>query len=47
MTDEAWYVRNTPGVTGFLGSHGAGSKPNSLMPEEAGLINETNGYGYA
>ncbi len=36
MTDEAWYVvRNTPGVTGFLGSHGGGSKPVSLTPEEA------------
>ncbi|MBX4173006.1 transcription antitermination factor [Weissella viridescens] len=35
MTDEAWYVvRNTPGVTGFLGSHGGGSKPTSLLPEE-------------
>jgi transcriptional antiterminator NusG len=35
MTDEAWYVvRNTPGVTGFLGSHGGGSKPVSLLPEE-------------
>ena len=39
MTDEAWYVvRNPPGVTGFLGSHGAGSKPNSLMPEEVDLL---------
>lgn len=39
MTDEAWYVvRNTPGVTGFLGSHGAGSKPNSLLPEEVDLL---------
>ena len=39
MTDVAWYVvRNTPGVTGFLGSHGAGSKPNSLMPEEVDLL---------
>lgn len=39
MTDEAWYVvRNTPGVTGFLGSHGAGSKPNSLLPEEVELL---------
>ena len=28
MTDEAWYVvRNTPGVTGFLGSSGKGAKP--------------------
>ena len=35
MTDEAWYVvRNTPGVTGFLGSHGGGSKPVSLLPDE-------------
>ena len=39
MTDEAWsVVRNTPGVTGFLGSHGAGSKPNSLLPEEVDLL---------
>ncbi|BDZ30035.1 transcription termination/antitermination protein NusG [Lactiplantibacillus sp. WILCCON 0030] len=36
MTDQAWYiVRNTPGVTGFLGSHGQGSKPTPLLPEEA------------
>ena len=35
MTDESWYVvRNTPGVTGFVGSHGAGSKPAQLLPEE-------------
>ena len=35
MTDRAWYVvRNTPGVTGFIGSHGQGSKPNPLLPEE-------------
>jgi transcriptional antiterminator NusG len=35
MTDESWYVvRNTPGVTGFLGSHGGGSKPVPLLPEE-------------
>ena len=28
MSDQPWYVvRNTPGVTGFVGSHGAGSKP--------------------
>src|SRR5699024_5077751 len=32
MTDESWYiVRNTPGVTGFVGSQGAGSKPNPLL----------------
>lgn len=28
MTDESWYVvRNTPGVTGFIGSSGKGAKP--------------------
>ena len=35
MTDRSWYVvRNTPGVTGFVGSHGAGSKPAPLLDEE-------------
>ena len=35
MSDEAWFVvRNTPGVTGFLGSHGQGSKPTPLLDEE-------------
>ncbi len=35
MTDDSWYVvRNTPGVTGFVGSAGAGSKPTALLPEE-------------
>ncbi|MDQ0300913.1 transcriptional antiterminator NusG [Salibacterium salarium] len=35
MTDDSWYVvRNTPGVTGFVGSTGAGSKPTPLLPEE-------------
>ena len=39
MSDEAWYiVRNTPGVTGFVGSHGAGSKPAPLMQEEIDVI---------
>lgn len=39
MTDESWYiVRNTPGVTGFVGSHGAGSKPSPLLPEEINSI---------
>ncbi len=28
MSDEAWFViRNTPGVTGFVGSSGRGAKP--------------------
>lgn len=35
MTDQSWFVvRNTPGVTGFVGSHGAGSKPAPLLDEE-------------
>ncbi|GKQ42167.1 transcription termination/antitermination protein NusG [Companilactobacillus sp. RD055328] len=39
MSDEAWFVvRNTPGVTGFVGSHGAGSKPAPLLPEEVDHI---------
>jgi len=36
MTDESWYVvRNTPGVTGFVGS---GSKPVPLQPIEINQI---------
>ncbi|WP_461225711.1 transcription termination/antitermination protein NusG [Lacticaseibacillus suihuaensis] len=39
MTDESWFVvRNTPGVTGFVGSHGAGSKPSPLLPDEVATI---------
>lgn len=39
MTDESWYiVRNTPGVTGFIGSHGQGSKPTPLLPDEVELV---------
>lgn len=39
MSDQAWFiVRNTPGVTGFVGSHGAGSKPSPLLPEEMASI---------
>src|SRR5690625_7708363 len=35
MTDDSWYVvRNTPGVTGFVGSSGQGTKPTSLLPHE-------------
>jgi transcriptional antiterminator NusG len=35
MTDDSWYVvRNTPGVTGFVGSSGAGSKPTALLAHE-------------
>jgi len=36
MSDDSWYVvRNTPGVTGFVGS---GAKPIPLTDEEALLI---------
>lgn len=39
MTDDSWYVvRNTPGVTGFVGSSGSGSKPTPLLPEEVEAI---------
>ena len=39
MTDEAWYiVRNTPGVTGFIGSSGKGAKPTPLPPQEIDRI---------
>lgn len=39
MTDEAWYVvRNTPGVTGFIGSSGKGAKPFPLQPMEVDHI---------
>ena len=36
MTDQSWgVVRNTPGVTGFVGS---GSKPTPLQEDEVGQI---------
>ncbi len=39
MTDEAWYiVRNTPGVTGFIGSSGKGAKPTPLKPQEVDKV---------
>ncbi|MEG0908802.1 MAG: transcription termination/antitermination protein NusG [Bacilli bacterium] len=44
MTDEAWFVvRNTPGVTGFIGSSGKGAKPFPLTPMEVDKILETMG----
>ena len=45
MSDEAWYiVRNTPGVTGFLGSSGKGAKPVPLYDEEVERILKEIGY---
>ncbi len=44
MTDEAWFiVRNTPGVTGFIGSSGKGAKPFPLTPSEVDKILGTMG----
>ena len=44
MTDEAWFiVRNTPGVTGFIGSSGKGAKPFPLTPTEVDHILGTMG----
>lgn len=35
VTDESWFmIRNTPMVTGFLGSSGGGAKPVPLNDEE-------------
>ena len=39
VTDDTWFmVRNTPMVTGFLGSSGGGSKPVPLLDEEINPI---------
>lgn len=44
MTDESWYiVRNTPNVTGFVGSHGGGSKPAPLLDGEIERILQNQG----
>lgn len=44
MNDEAWFiVRNTPGVTGFIGSSGKGAKPFPLTPKEVDKILGTMG----
>ena len=45
MSDEARYiVRNTPGVTGFLGSSGKGAKPIPLQDDEVDRIFKEIGY---
>ncbi len=39
VTDDSWFVvRNTPGVTGFLGSSGGGTKPVPLPQDEINPI---------
>lgn len=48
MTDESWFIiRNTPGVTGFVGSSGGGTKPFPVPKEQidtvlkkAGIVNK-------
>lgn len=45
MSDDSWYiVRNTPGVTGFLGSSGKGAKPVPLYDDEVERIFKEIGY---
>lgn len=44
MSDEAWYIiRNTQGVTGFIGSSGKGAKPLPLEPHEVDNVLSTMG----
>ncbi|MCI5774730.1 MAG: transcription termination/antitermination protein NusG [Erysipelotrichaceae bacterium] len=48
MTDDAWYVvRNTPGVTGFIGSSGGGAKPFPVSQDEIDAILRRLGQGEA
>ncbi len=43
MNDETWFlIRNTPGVTGFIGSAGKGIKPLPLTNAEAEKMLEIN-----
>jgi len=45
MSDDSWYVvRNTPGVTGFVGS---GTKPIPLAPDEVRAILKQLGFDEA
>ncbi|GAE93771.1 transcription antitermination protein NusG [Gracilibacillus boraciitolerans JCM 21714] len=46
MTDDSWYVvRNTPGVTGFVGSAGTGSKPTPpLLDDEVETVLKRMGF---
>lgn len=46
MTDLAWYIiRNTPGVTGLVGSSGSGTKPFPIPKEDMlPILKEMNLY---
>lgn len=47
-TDDSWYmVRNTPGVTGFLGSSGKGTRPVPLSQAEIDPILKKMGVSKA
>jgi len=44
MTDESWYcIRNTPGVTGFVGQSDRGQKPTPLRRREVRTFLSTKG----
>jgi transcription termination/antitermination protein NusG len=44
MNDESWYcIRNTPGVTGFVGQSDRGQKPTPLSRREVGTFLATKG----
>jgi transcription termination/antitermination protein NusG len=46
MTDESWYcVRNTPGVTGFVGQSRHGQKPTPLSRREVRTFLSAKGDG--
>ena len=48
VTDESWFmVRNTPMVTGFLGSSGGGAKPVPLHDDEVAPILKMCGISLA
>ncbi len=46
MTDESWYcIRNTPGVTGFVGQSDRGQKPTPLRRKEVRTFLSVKGVG--
>ena len=46
MDDESWYcIRNTPGVTGFVGQSDRGQKPTPLRRREVRTFLSTKGPG--
>ena len=46
MTDESWYcIRNTPGVTGFVGQSDRGQKPTPLRRREVRTFLSTKASG--